>query len=155
MIPQAQIDQHLQLLEETLVHLQACRAALDEEGLTRQPAPGEWSAVEVLAHLRAYADVFSHSIFMLLLEDWPTIPYIDPNKWWDIQGYSEVPFDENLQIFELNRRHLLRRLRDLMPSTWERYGIIKTQTRTVYGEMRRMALHEKGHYGQIQALWRP
>jgi hypothetical protein len=155
MIPQAQIDAHLQMLEETLTHLHACRAALDEEVIKRQPASGEWSALEVLAHLRAAAEVFSHSIFMFLLDDWPTIPYIHPNKWRDMQGYSEITFDENLQIFELNRRYLLRKLRNLTPSTWERSGTIKTQTRTVYGEMRRMALHEKGHYGQIQALWRP
>ena len=155
MIPQAQIDSHLQMLEETLVHLRACRAALNDEEIIRQPAPGEWSAVEVLAHLRAAAEVFSHSIYMFLLDDAPVIPYIHPNQWWHMQGYSEISFDENLQMFELNRRHLLRKLRSLTPSTWERSGTIKTQTRTVYGEMRRMALHEKGHYGQIQALWHP
>lgn len=154
MMSQTQIDLHLQMLEETLRHFRACRAALNDEEIMRQPAPGEWSAVEVLAHLRAAADVFSHSIYMFLLDDGPTIPYIHPNLWWRMQGYTDVSFDENLQIFELNRRHLLGKLRSLTPSTWERSGTIKTQTRTVYGEMRRMALHEKGHYSQIQDLWR-
>lgn len=155
MIPQAQIDLHLQLLQDTLIYFRTYREAFEEGAITRQPAPGEWSAVEVLAHLRAYADVFSHAIDMFLLEDGPTIPYVDPNKWWGIQGYSAISFDENWQIFELNRRHLLRKLRALKPNQWERSGTIKTQTRTVYGEMRRMALHEKGHESQIHAFWHP
>lgn len=149
-----QVDSHLQMLEETLIHFRACRAALNDEAIIRQPAPGEWSAVEVLAHLRAAAEVFSHSIYMFLLDDALTIPYIHPNQWWQMQGYTDVSFDENFQIFELNRRHLLRKLRSLTPEQWQRFGTIKTQTRTVYGEMRRMALHEKGHYGQIQDLFR-
>jgi hypothetical protein len=142
------------MLEETLSHFKACREALDNAGLLRQPAPGEWSAVEVLAHLRAAAEVFSHSIYMCLIGDQPVLPYIHPNEWWAMHGYTQVPFDENWQIFQLNRAQLLRKLRTLTSDQWERSCTIKTQTRTVYGEMRRMVLHEKGHYSQIDDLSR-
>lgn len=153
MIAQNQIESHLHMLEQTLVSLQDCRRALDDKGLTQQPAPGEWSAVELLAHLRAWADVFGQSIYTLLVVEAPVIPYLHPTVWMDIQGYAALSFDENWQVFQLNRQHLLRLLRGLPPTAWERSGLIKTQTRTVYGEMHRMALHEKGHYEQITALY--
>lgn len=44
MIPEAQIEQHLALLEETLTHLRACRETFDDEGIKRQPnlLPSKW-----------------------------------------------------------------------------------------------------------------
>jgi len=153
-ISPAQIEIHLALLSETLPYFQRARDTLDEAGLVRQPAPGEWSVVEVLAHLRASADVFGQTIYMCLMIDKGTVPYVHPNEWMAMQGYASVPFDENWQIFQLNRRQLLRKLNTLTPDQWERSCTIKTQVRTVYGEMRRMALHEKGHYSQIEALYK-
>lgn len=153
-ISQAQIETHLALLNETETYFQRARATLDDAGLARQPAPGEWSVVEVLAHLRASADVFGHTIYMCLMVDKSTVPYLHPNEWMAMQGYPAISFDENWQIFQLNRRQLLRKLNTLTPDQWECSCTIKTQVRTVYGEMRRMALHEKGHYDQIEALYR-
>src|SRR5690242_20307425 len=58
----------------------ACRDVTDER-LRRNPAAGSWSANEVLAHLRACADVWGGSIMAMLTQDRPALRYVSPRSW--------------------------------------------------------------------------
>src|SRR5262245_49175028 len=52
----------------------ALTAGLVPELLHTAPAPHEWSAVDVLAHLRACADVWGNCIAEIIAHDHPTTP---------------------------------------------------------------------------------
>ena len=151
-VSQKAIENLSNILEETEKILD--RMALDhaEQDLYRTSHPEEWSARDVLAHLRACADVFSWHIYVMLAVDNPTLPYVHPNNWMSIQGYTLLSFADNLASFKLNRQHLLRKLSSLTLQEWQRTGIIKERNHTVFGEARRMALHEEGHFKQLASL---
>ena len=52
-------------------------AGWDEAALSARQAPGEWSAVEALAHLRAADDIVSPRFAMILVRDRPPLPAFD------------------------------------------------------------------------------
>src|SRR5215469_12790150 len=56
--PSLTLEQMLTLLRETPTRIAELTADLSPEALQMKPAPDEWSANEVLAHLRACADVW-------------------------------------------------------------------------------------------------
>ena len=74
-------EEALALLAETPERLAALAADLTPEQVRAAPSPGEWSANDVLAHLRACADVWGGAITAILAEDHPTIHAINPQAW--------------------------------------------------------------------------
>lgn len=68
----------------------------------------------------------------------------------DIEQYLDILDRANsLQIFSLKRAELLAILKELPPEQWVRKGTIDGRNHTVFGQVRRMALHEAGHYEQV------
>ncbi|MBK7786928.1 MAG: DinB family protein [Gemmatimonadetes bacterium] len=76
--------------------------------LHRNPAPGAWSARDILAHLRACAEVWGRSIDRMITEDQPTIRYISPRGWIKRTNYLEQSFRDSLRAFSGNTRGLRR-----------------------------------------------
>jgi hypothetical protein len=62
-------EQVLTLLAETPLRLAALCAGLAPEELQTRPTSDEWSANEVLAHLRACADVWGNCIMAILAQE--------------------------------------------------------------------------------------
>ncbi|MGH2501364.1 MAG: DinB family protein, partial [Ktedonobacterales bacterium] len=75
------IEQTLTLLAATPTRLAALTAGLTPAQLRTPPSPDEWSANDVLAHLRACADVRGGPIATILAEDTPTIRAVNPLTW--------------------------------------------------------------------------
>jgi hypothetical protein len=84
----SEIQKHLFLLEETPRRIVACTAGLTEAQLRRPPGKGEWSAVTILAHLRACDDVWSYSIYAMLVQDNPLLPALHPRQWVRVTPYA-------------------------------------------------------------------
>ena len=72
------VEEVLILLAQTPERIAALIAGLTEDQLHAAPGPGEWPANDVLAHLRACADVWGKYIAAILAEDRPTIRAISP-----------------------------------------------------------------------------
>jgi len=151
-VTQAQITTYLQTLRETPQRIASLTAGLDESRLHAARAPGEWSVVDILAHLRGCADVWSYSIYAMLILDNPELAYIHPRAWAKKQDYATVRFAENFQAFAVGRQNLLRILAGLSFDEWDRSArfIGKANTYTVFGETMRMALHEFDHWQQLE-----
>ena len=139
-------------IERVLARLEATPAFLN--ALAADHSPGElgfsrdkktWSAQEVLAHLRACADPWIHSIYAMLAEAGPVLPDIDERKYARAARYAEVPYIEALRSFAAQRANLVRVLRGLRPEKWERSANILGRRHTVFSQARRMAMHEAGH----------
>jgi hypothetical protein len=100
------IEQVLTLLPETAPRIEALTADVSPSELRTQPEPGEWSANEVLAHLRACADVWGGCIETMLAEDHQTIRAVNPTTWAERTRYADQDFDASLRAFATQRADL-------------------------------------------------
>jgi uncharacterized damage-inducible protein DinB len=122
--------------------------------LLAPPGPGEWSARDVLAHLRACADMWGKCIAVILSEDRPTIKAVNPTTWIKQTDYREQEFGPLLQAFTTQRADLLAVLEPLPPEAWSRSATVtgagKPRERTVYTYAQWLANHERSHFRQIE-----
>jgi len=72
------IEQVLTLLAETPPRIAALTAGLAPAQLHTAPNHDGWSANDVLAHLRACADVWGNCIVAMIVEDTPTLRAVNP-----------------------------------------------------------------------------
>ena len=149
-------EQVLTLLRATSLRLAALTAALSSEEVHRRPNPNEWSANEVLAHLRACADVWGNCIVTMITEDMPTLRAVNPLTWIKKTNYLELDFQPSLHAFATQRADLMAVLSPLPPEGWERSAIVtgagKVLERTVLFYARWLAGHERPHVKQIERI---
>ena len=117
------------------------------------PQPGEWSANEVLAHLRACADMWGKAIEQILSADQPTIRATNPRTWIHQTNYLELDFAKSFRAFIKQRKALVVLLEGLSPNEWSRSASItgagKPLQRTVHFYAQWLATHERPHVKQI------
>lgn len=124
-----------------------------EAELRAQPAPGEWSAAEVLAHLRSADDILTPRIYMMLTRDNPTLLAYEERVWADVLGYAKADLQTSLQTYTLKRAELVNVLSRLTPEQWQRTGVHEHKgSLTVEQLVNDMLLHEAEHCRQIEAL---
>jgi hypothetical protein len=152
-VTQAEIDKYLGMLEGTPQRVEECTVGRDEKRLAQPSDPKGWTAVEMLAHLRACEELWSFSIYLMLAQDEPVLPRLEPRKWVKARRYAWLAFRHSFQAFVLQRQELLSVLRDLPFEAWEKTAIIDGRTHSVFSQVRRMALHEAEHCGQMEALF--
>lgn len=147
-----EIEKYLYLLEETPQRLLKSTKSVDETRLQQRTAKEQWSVNDILAHLRACADVWGDSIDAMLAEEHPTVPYRHPRQWIKKTDYPELPFHESLKAFTAQRKQLLKALKRLSLEDWSRAATIQGREHTVFTQVRRMAMHENVHCEQIESL---
>lgn len=147
-----EIEKYLYLLEETPQRLLKSTKSVDETRLQQRTAKEQWSVNDILAHLRACADVWGDSIDAMLAEDRPTVPYRHPRQWIKKTDYPELPFHVSLKAFTAQRKKLLKALKGLSLEDWSRAATIQGREHTVFTQVRRMAMHENVHCEQIESL---
>ncbi len=124
--------------------------------LLTPPEPGEWSARDVLAHLRACSDMWGKYIVVILSEDRPTFKAVNPTTWIKQTDYRQQEFKPSLQAFTSQRAGLLAVLKPLAPEAWSRTAMVtgagKPRERTVYTYAQWLANHEQSHCNQIEHI---
>ncbi len=150
-VTQTEIQKYLAQLEQTPHLIQAAAEGVDPAHLHAKIGK-DWSANDVLAHLRACADVWGASIESMLAEDEPTLPYLHPNQWLKQTDYRQLEFGKSLKAYTRQRQKLLKILTKVPLVDWARGAIIGGRKHTVFSQARRMALHEIEHCGQIGSL---
>jgi hypothetical protein len=145
----AALEKVLASLAETPPRLAALSAGQADGTLAQPPGAKAWSPLEVLAHLRGCADLWTYSIYAMLAESEPALPLLDERRWARAAGYARLPFSASLQTFSLARAELLAVLRGLPFEAWERSASIEGRRHTVFTQTRRMALHEQEHWRQF------
>jgi hypothetical protein len=144
----------LDILTRTPQRIAGLTAGLPPALLHTPPGPGEWSANDVLAHLRSCADVWGGCIDRILAEDEPTLRAVDPRTHMRQTGYPELDFQPSLEAYTAQRRALLAVLASLPPHAWSRdalaTGAGKPLIRTVHAYAQWMAVHERPHTRQIE-----
>jgi hypothetical protein len=149
------IDQILSILKETPPRLAKVTTGLTPAQLHTAPSVGEWSANEVLAHLRACNEVWGgYYIVSILAQDNPTIKAINPRTWIKNTNYLEQEFQSSLRAFTKQRKRLLAVLEPLPAQDWTRtntlIGAGKPLQQTLISHADGLARHERAHLKQIE-----
>lgn len=149
-------ERALALLAEAPRRLAALTRGLSEAQLHRAPERGEWSANEVLAHLRACADTRGEAIRTILASDHPTFRAVNPLTWIKETDYLDLDFRPSLRAFTKQRAALVRILEALPPRGWSRAAIVtgagRPLERTVLEYADWVAVHERPHLKQFAVL---
>lgn len=124
--------------------------------LVAPPEAGEWSARDVLGHLRACSDMWGKYIVLILSEERLTFKAVNPTTWIKYTDYLEAAFRPSLQAYTTQRAELLEMLRPLAPEDWSRAATVtgagKPRQRTVYTYAQWLANHERPHFRQIERI---
>jgi hypothetical protein len=150
------IEQVMSLLAAAPLRITALTDGLTPGQLRTAPADGEWSTNDVLAHLRACADVWGDCITTILAQDRPTLRAISPRTWITKTDYPAVEFRPSLDSFSRQRDDLLAVLESLPQEAWSRPATVKrsgkTLERTVFSYAQLLARHEQPHIEQIEQI---
>ena len=150
------IEQVLALLAETPARIAAATRGLTEVELHTSPVRGEWSVNEVLAHVRACADVRGEPIRMIVAEDHPTFRAVNPRTWIKETDYQDLEFRRSFRVFTKQRTDLLALLRPLPRKGWARAATVTgagaALERTVLFYAEWVARHERPHARQVEQI---
>lgn len=152
-------EQILALLAAAPARIAGLAVGLAPAQLRTAPTSDAWSANDVLAHLRACADVWGAGIEAILAEDRPTLRAINPTTWIKQTDYRDLDFEPSLRAFSRQRVDLLAILHPLPPAGWARAATVtgagKALERTVLTYAQRLARHERQHLKQIERIVTP
>lgn len=136
--------------------LAALADGLDPAQLRTPLDQDEWSANEVLAHMRSCADVWGDCIAEMLANDQPTLRAINPRTWIKRTDYRDLEFQPSLRAYTTQRAALLAILEPLPPESWARAATVRgagrALERTVLSYAQWIAIHERPHLNQIERI---
>ncbi len=113
------------------------------------PAPGDWSAREVVLHLAAVDDgVWQPRLDALAAGDFPSWPWVEPGLW---TGPGDTTFEGAVTLLEATRAATVARLDALDDAGWSRQGRHATYGVLDVAALMRIALrHDEEHLAQIR-----
>jgi uncharacterized damage-inducible protein DinB len=127
--------------------------AIGVEKSTQAPAPGKWSAAEILAHLADCELVFAFRLRQTLAEDSPVIQPFDQDKW--ARTYGGITAYDALVTFTAMRNWNLRLIGKALPAAANRVVTHPERgTMTFQTIVETMAGHDLNHLGQLERIAR-
>ena len=139
------------ILDSTPTQIADLLEAIGAEKAAVPPAPGKWSAAEILCHLADCELAFGFRLRQTLAEDAPTIQPFDQEKW--AAAYSGIPVSQALEAFTALRGWNLLLIRAALPAAADRpvmhpeRGAMTFQTLVEI-----MAGHDLNHLVQLQKM---
>lgn len=150
------IEQILDMLAAAPPRIAALTTDLVPAQLRASPRPDEWSVNDILAHLRACADMWGGCIAKMLREDTSTRRAVNPRKWIKQKDYPDLEFHLSLQSYADQRAELLTDLEPLPPEAWLRAATVTGAgaplRRTVQFYAQWLTRHERTHMKQIERV---
>ena len=148
------IDDALAMLEDHPKRIAAATKRVSARRLRGEAILGEWTAVDVLAHLRACADARGDVIPLILDGEHPSLRAIDPRKLIDETDYRELEFASSLRAFARQRGRLVTLLRGIPRAAWSRTALFTgfgtPRERSVLFYAQWVARHERAHVQHIE-----
>jgi len=141
----------LEAIAATAGRLRVLLDTLGAEGANRSPAPGKWSAREILCHLADCEIVFAFRLRQTLAESHPVIQPFDQERW--AAQYAACDAEAALAVFAAVRQWNLTLVRSLPAEAFAR-----TLNHPERGDMtfqvvvETMAGHDLNHLGQVERI---
>lgn len=121
--------------------------------LRKRPAPGKWSAAEILAHLADAEIVGGFRIRMILGAPGTPIAAFDQDSWVTSGHYDKRDPRKSLDQFRVVREANLALLKTLSADQWQHYGMHSERGQeTVEHIVRMFAGHDLNHLQQLERI---
>jgi hypothetical protein len=152
-IPVHQVDTLLLRLADVPARIAHAAARLSDVEKHSASTTEEWSAAEVLAHIRAADDIVAYRLCAILVRDDPNLPAYDERRWAEIAGYALADFESSLKTFALRRGELVEMLRRVAWADWMRSGVHEVEGAiSLFDMTTSLVEHEEEHCLQLEAL---
>lgn len=147
-----EIEKLLVRLAATPARLATALSRLEDADSVSDFHDGEWSPVQVLAHVRAANDILEPRIYHVLVrENTPLLAY-DDGVWAQRARYATLPITESLDTMKHRRKELVHMLRGISLEDWQRTGTHEVRgPMSVYELALYVADHDEEHIAQIEA----
>ena len=143
----------LAVLAASAKRLRALLEGRSAAELARNPEPGRWSVVEILAHLADAEVVGAWRFRSVLGRDGIPLQPFDQNVWADAFRYADADPFESLDVFEVNRRGTLSLLRRVDRSLFTNHGMhAERGEESIEHLIRLYAGHDLNHISQVERL---
>ena len=160
----------LNRLQQTPDELERAIAGKPDHELGRRPDDHNWSAKEIVCHLRDVEELFQIRFHTIVALDEPHILVLgasandlaawriggsvghplDPTRWAEERQYARNDTHEALAAFKRRRAEVLALLRSLSPAEWQRGGIHLSRGRLTLGDwVTSLAAHDDNHLAQL------
>jgi hypothetical protein len=132
--------------------LAALVGAATSAALERPAAAGEWSALQVLCHLRDAALVYALRFRFIALNPETFMPNTDEERWVREGRETVADIPAMLDTIAASRSDIARLLGRLDDAVWTRSGHHEVLGPVVLEEyVRHQVVHERAHLAQLQA----
>jgi hypothetical protein len=139
------------ILSSTAGEVERLLGAMGSERVNSAPAPGKWSAAEIVAHLADCELVFAFRLRQTLAEDAPVIQPFDQDKW--AATYTGISAAQALEVFNAMRGWNLRLIGLALPEAAERPVTHPERgAMTFLTIVETMAGHDLNHLAQLQKI---
>ena len=147
----ATLDEQLARMERTVNDYAAVVKNVSDAQLTKRPDPKNWSAKEVVCHVRDTEESFMMRFLSIMAMDDPKFLPVEPDRWAVERQYQRNDVQEALAALKTRREETLRFFRGLKTEQWERGGIHATRGRmTIKDFVELMAWHDDNHLDQLK-----
>jgi uncharacterized damage-inducible protein DinB len=139
------------ILSSTQGALVSLIEAIGPERATLAPAPGKWSAAEIVCHLADCELAFGFRLRQTLAEENHAIQPFDQEKW--AANYSGIGVDKALAAFSAMRAWNLLLIGAALPQATDKTVIHPERGTMTFGTIvETMAGHDLNHLGQLEKL---
>ncbi|MGH9604612.1 MAG: DinB family protein [Terracidiphilus sp.] len=139
------------ILAATPGEIKSALAAIGPERVAAPPAPGKWSAAEIVCHLADCDVAFGFRLRQTLAEDNHTIQPFDQEKW--AATYAGIPADAALAAFSALRAWNLRLIRAALPAAADKPALHPERgAMTFQTIVEIIAGHDLNHLAQLRRI---
>ena len=135
----------LALLDRQIDETVAALSTFTAEQAAWRPAPGEWSAIEIVGHLADSERVFAFRAFWFARDGGAPLPGMDQNAFMAAVDFASRSLDDVVAEFVAVRRASLALLRSLDAIAWARSGVADGSPISVRALAYIIAGHELHH----------
>jgi glutamate/tyrosine decarboxylase-like PLP-dependent enzyme len=148
----AEIETLLETLAAGPDWIEALLRGVSPAAADTRPSTDEWSAREIVAHLRASDDLLAGRITQALVREGTPFAELDERRWAEVAGYHAMSLGELLRGLRVRRAELVSQLRRLTPDDWTRAGQHELSGPLSVSTLANwIARHEQGHRAQVEA----
>ena len=146
-------QQPLKIQAATAKKLSRLIARTPAAKLRKKPAPGKWSAAEILAHLADCEIVVGWRMRQILGAPGTPIQPFDQDAWAAAGHYEKRDARKSLEQFRAAREGNLALLKSLTPEQWKQHGMhAERGVETIERIVGMMAGHDINHTGQVERI---
>ena len=139
------------VLMSTADAIQAMLEQIGDAEASTRPAPGKWSAAEIVCHLADCELVFGFRLRQTLAENNPIIQPFDQDNW--AKAYTGIPADQGFKAFQALREWNVTLIEMSLPAAAERKMTHPERgTMTFQTVVETMAGHDLNHLAQLRKI---